>query len=87
MDIIIKCTDTQLKVFLADALISPQEWLQHCWDNKCRKVMDSIINISSNYNPDKLDIDEKSNIIDNLTFEVPSEERQLKSLADRIIEG
>ena len=64
---------------------SISEWLQHAIDNKGRQCEDRIVEIISDKQPKKMAEGEKLAIIQSIEIEPYSEERQAKSLHERIV--
>ena len=55
----IEYTDAQMKAMAWQLKETPQEWLQHAWEDKARRCMDRLINIHSKYQAKKMSDEER----------------------------
>ena len=79
----IETTDAQTKAIEAH-IEDVQAWLQHAVSNKARKCENRIIEAISKYDPNKLTAEERADILDKVTVEPYSEERQKKDIGERL---
>jgi len=70
--IIINYTDEQMKA-MKYVVLSPEEWLQNCWDNRARQAIDEVIEDMSDRQPDKLPVERKIKIIKRVRIKTAAE--------------
>jgi len=65
-------TDEEEKVLLTD-MVNIAEWVENLLRNKVRQVMDRIIEEQTGYNPRKLDLNQKKQIVAGLKLKTALE--------------
>ena len=83
-EFIITYTDIQFKAIEA-CVLNVQQWLQTSWNKKSDSCINKLFEVVDDRRASKVSKEEITTIIEGLKIEEPSNERQKKDLADRII--
>lgn len=58
----IKYANEQMKA-MEHVALDPKEWIQNAWDNRARQAIDEIVQKYSDYQPKKISLEKKTEIV------------------------